>query len=109
LRDQRKICVEIFDLFAEEITGDRRVVIDEEAAFAVEQAATGGEDRNLADPVGLCEGTEIIRAKYLEAPETGDENDENSRNNVLGRMKFARRDFFGLAVRAEVIRVDMVG
>jgi hypothetical protein len=109
LRDEGKIGVGVFDLLAEEVTGDGGVVIDEEAAFAVEETAARGEDGDLANAIGLGEGAEVVGTKNLEAPETCDENDENNRDDVLGRVKLARRYLLGFAVRAEIVRVDMVG
>ena len=53
--DERQVGVEVFDLLAEEVAGDGGVVVDEEAAFAVEEAAAGSEDGNLADAVGFGE------------------------------------------------------
>ncbi len=109
LRDQGQIGIKIFNLLAQEVTGDRGVVVNEQATLAIEETATRSEDGNLADTVGLGEGTEVLGTKDLESPETSDENDENERNKVLGRVKLTRRDLFGLAVGAEVIWVDMVG
>ena len=55
LRDQRNVRGDIFHLLAEEIAGDRRIVVDQQATFAVEEAASRGENRHLANPVGFGE------------------------------------------------------
>ena len=101
--------VEVLDLLAEEIAGDGGIVVDEEAAFAVEDAAAGGEDGNLADAVGLGEGAEVVGAEHLETPESGDEHGENQRDDVLRGVELAGGELFGLAVEAERGMFGMVG
>ena len=108
LRDERKIGVEVFDLFAEKVAGDGGVVVDEEAAFAVEEPAARGEDGNLADAVGLGERTEAFGVEHLEAPEAGQENGENQRDEILDRVKLADGQLLGLAGGAEVLGFGMV-
>ena len=101
LGDEGKIGVEVFDLLAEEIAGDGGIVVDEEAAFAVEELAARGEDGNLADAVGLGERTEAFGVEDLEAPETDEEDGENQRDEVLDGVKLADGQLFGFAVGAD--------
>ena len=95
--DEGKIGVEVLDLFAEEVAGDGGVVVDEEAAFAVEELAARGEDGNFADAVGFGEGTEVVGAEHLKAPEAGEEDDENQRDEILGGVELADGQLLGFA------------
>ncbi len=83
LGDEGQVGVEVFDLFAEEVAGDGGIVVDEQAAFAIEEFAARGEDGNLADAVGFGERTEVFSIENLEAPETGEKDGENERDKVL--------------------------
>ncbi len=74
LGDERQIGVEVLHLLAEEVAGDGGIVVDEEAAFAVEDLAARSEDGDLADAVGFGERTEAFGVEHLEAPEAGEQN-----------------------------------
>jgi hypothetical protein len=97
LGDERQVGVEIFDLFSEEVAGDGRVVVDEEAALAVEEFAAGGEDGDFADAVGFGERTETFRVEHLETPESGEEDGEDKRDEILCGVEFADGQLLGLA------------
>jgi hypothetical protein len=105
--DEGQVGVEILHLFAEEVAGDGRVVVDEEAAFAVEELAAGGEDGDLADTVGFGERTETFGVEYLEAPESGEEDGENKRDEILGGVQLAHGQLLGFAVGAHVLGFGM--
>jgi hypothetical protein len=90
LGDESDVGVDVFDLLAEEVAGDGGVVVDEQAAFAVEEASARGEDGDLADSVGLGEDAVAIGADDLEAPETHDEGDEDKRDYVLRDSELER-------------------
>jgi hypothetical protein len=83
LGDERQIASRPRDLLAEEVAGDRWVVVDEEATFAVEEFAAGGEDGDFADAVGFGERSEVLRVEHLKAPEADEQNCENERDEVL--------------------------
>ena len=68
--DERQVGVEVFDLLAEEVAGDGGIVVDEEAAFAVEEAAARGEHGHLADAVGLRQHA-VVRRRRAPADATG--------------------------------------
>jgi hypothetical protein len=95
--DERQVGVEVLHLLTEEVAGDGGVVVHEEAAFAVEELAAGGEDGDFADTVGFGEGTEAFGVEYLEAPESGKEDGENQRDEILGGVEFADGQLLGLA------------
>jgi hypothetical protein len=105
--DKRQVGVEILHLFAEEVAGDGGVVVDEEAAFPVEELAAGGEDGDLADAVGFGERTEAFGVKYLEAPESGEEDGEDNRDEILDGVELADGQLLGLAVGAGVLGIGM--
>ena len=98
LRDESYVGVEIFDLLAEEVAGDRWIVVDEEATFSVEEAATGSVDGNLADAVGFGEDLVAVGADDLEAPESGEEDGEDERDEILGGGELGGRELLGAAV-----------
>ena len=93
-------------LFPEEIAGDRGIIIDEEAAFAVEEFSAGGKDGNFADAVGFCERTEAFGVENLEPPEAGKEDRENERDEILGRVKLADGQLLGLVGGTDVWASD---
>jgi hypothetical protein len=106
--DEREIGVEVFDLFAKEVAGDGRIVVDEEPAFAVEDLAARCEDGDFADAVGFGERTEAFGVEHLEAPEADEKNRENERDKVLEGMELADGKLLRLAVGAKVAAFGMV-
>jgi len=107
LRDERQVGVEIFHLFAEEVAGDGGVVVDEEAALAVEELAAGGEDGDFADTICFGERAETFGVEHLEAPESGEEDGEDKRDEVLGGVELADGQLLGLADGADVLGFGM--
>jgi hypothetical protein len=97
LGDKREVGVEIFNLFAEQVAGNRGVVVDQKAAFAIEELAAGGEDGNLADAVGFGERTKTLGVEHLKPPESGEEDDEDDRDEILGGVELAGGQLLGLA------------
>ncbi len=81
--DEGQVRGNVVALFADEEAGDGRVVVDEEAAFAVEDFAARSEDGDFADAVGFSEGVVVLSTDHLQAPETEDENCHDGRNDVL--------------------------
>ena len=53
LGDQRQVGVDVRVLLADQEAGDGRIVVDDEAVFAVEELAARGQDGFLADAVLL--------------------------------------------------------
>jgi hypothetical protein len=105
--DERQVGVEILHLFAEEVAGDGGVVVDEEAAFAVEELAARGEDGDFADTVGFGERTETFGVEYLETPEPGEEDGEYQRDEILGGVELADGQLLGLASGSSVLGFGM--
>jgi hypothetical protein len=105
--DERQIGVEVFDLLAEEITGDGGVVVDEETAFAVEEFAAGSEDGDLADTIGFGEGTEAFGVEDLKTPEADEKHGEDKRDEVLDGVELADGQLLGFAKGADVLGFGM--
>jgi hypothetical protein len=105
--DEWQVGVEILHLFTEEIAGDGGVVVDEEAAFAVEELTARGEDGDFADAVGFGERTETIGVDDLKAPEAGEEDSEDKRHEILRGVQLADGQLLGLAGGAGVLGFGM--
>jgi hypothetical protein len=103
---KRQVGIEILNLFAEQVAGNRGIVVDQKAAFAVEKLAAGSEHGNLADAVGFGERTKTLGVEHLEPPESGEEYGENERDEILGGVKLAGGQLLGLA---DVLVVGGVG
>ena len=81
--DEGQVGGDVVALFADEEAGDGRIVIDNEAIFAVENFAARGEDGDFADAIGFSEGVVILTADDLEPPQTEDQNRHDGRDDVL--------------------------
>jgi hypothetical protein len=92
--DQGEFGVGILDLFAQQITVRRRIVIDDQATFAVEDAASGSEDGNLADSVGLGQRAIAVHTEDLEIPEAEQKRGQDGDDDVLRGVQFAGRYLF---------------
>ena len=82
-RDERQIGGDVVALFADEEAGDGGIVVDEEAAFAIEEFAARREDGNFADAVGFSEGVVVLPADHLQTPEAEDQNRQDGSDGVL--------------------------
>ncbi len=73
----------LFEKLAGQAQRKRRVVIDNDAAFAIEDAAAGTGDGDRFDAVG--DGALVVElgVLHLQAPEGGNEDDEDDDGNVL--------------------------
>jgi hypothetical protein len=105
--DERQVGVEIFDLFSEQVTGDGRVVVDEEAAIPVEELAAGGKDGDFTDPVGFGERAEAFGVEHLKAPKAGEEDGEDKCHEILCGVEFADGQLLGLAEGASGLGFGM--
>ena len=110
-RDERQIGGDVVALLADEEAGDGGIVVDEEAAFAVEEFAAGGEDGNFADTVRFSEGVVVLAADHLQAPQSEDEHGQNYGDGVLNEGEADSRQFFvavehGLAITPEARSVQ---
>ena len=69
LRDHGQVGVDVLVLLANQEAGDGRVVVDQQAVFAVKELAAGGQDGHLADAVLLGQFAEVARAQHLQPPQ----------------------------------------
>ena len=88
--DERNVGLEVFDLVAQQVAGDRGVVIDQDAAFAVEDLAARGAHRLLAHAVGLRQLPVVVHAQHLEAPHSRSQYSQHQHHHVLGGVELAR-------------------
>ena len=94
LRDERQVGIEVLVLFANEEAGDRGIVIDEQAAIAVQQLAARSHDGLLADAVFLGQLLEVRSAEDLQPPQAGAEGQHDQQNAVLHRRRFEGGELF---------------
>ena len=104
--DRRQLSGGIVKLVAQDVAGDGGVVVDDEAAFAIEQTAARGEDGDLADAVGFSEDAVAFCADDLQTIEAGDENAEDGDHDVLAGVQLARRDLLFPALGATAARTE---
>src|SRR6478609_3562175 len=93
-RDEGQISVDISVLFTNEKTGDRGIVVDDEAVFAIEQFPATSEDRHLANAVLLGQYAEVLRAQHLQSPQTCGQRQHQGENAVLNRRQLDAGELF---------------
>ena len=92
--DHGQIGVDVVALLAHEEAGDRGIVVDDEAALAIENLAARSEDGDFADAVGFREGMVVLAADDLETPQAEDQHSHDGRNEVLDSGEAEGREFF---------------
>ncbi len=88
------IGLEIAVLIAQQQHGERRIVVNDDAAFAVEDLAARRQNGDLLDAVLLGQRAVVIVARYLQAPQPEGKNKKDSQQDVLHCGKPELRDFF---------------
>src|SRR6185437_12914309 len=104
--DQWQILLEVILAFAEKEAADGRIVVDDDAAFAVEDAAARREHRHLADAVLFGEHAIVGGAEHLQTPEAGAEHQHHQRNHVLHAVELDRRQLLAAAERVRIVVVE---
>jgi len=84
-------------LIADQKAGDRRVVVHQQPAFAVEDLSARGKNGNLADAVGLRKSMVVLSADYLEPPKPEDQHQHYGDDGVLESAYLDGRYVLGLA------------
>jgi len=92
--DEWDVGIDVVGLFAEEEAGDGGIVVDNDAAFAVEELAAGGEDGDLTDAVLFGEGAVVIFVEYSQAPHAREQGKNEHGDEVLRHGQFDRGNFF---------------
>jgi hypothetical protein len=70
-------------LIAQQQHRERRIVVDDDAAFAIENFAARRQDGDLLDAILFGQIAVVVVAGDLEPPQTESENQENSQQDVL--------------------------
>ena len=88
--DEGKIGVDVAILFADQEAGDRRIIVDHEAVFAVEELAARGQNRHFANAILLGQDLEILGAKHLQPPKPRGQRQHHQQNAVLDDRQLDR-------------------
>ena len=83
--------------------GERRIVVDDVAAFAVENLAARGENRHIANAVFLRQAGVLVALRHLQTPQPISQDQENGQDDVLHRSEADRRNFFITAKHKSVV------
>ncbi len=95
LLDVRRIRLQ---LLAQEQHRERRIVVHDDAAFAVEYLAARRQDGHLADAVLLRQRLVLIAARDLQTRKPHRQHDEDHQDRVLHERQFYGWDFFAISV-----------
>ena len=83
LGDEVGVSVEVAGGVAHHERGEGRIVIDDDAAFAVEDFAAGSEDGHLADTILFRLRGVVVVAGDLQAPQSVSQHEEHAEDAVL--------------------------
>jgi hypothetical protein len=81
-------------LIAQQQHGERRIVVDDDAAFAVKDLAARSQDGDLLDAVLFGQRAVVIAARHLQAPQSERQHQEDSQQEILHCGKPELGDFF---------------
>ena len=81
-------------LIAQQQDGERRIVVDDDAAFAVEDFAARREDGDLLDAILLGQGVVVVAARDLQPPQAEGQHQKNPQQDVLHCGEPELGDFF---------------
>ncbi len=85
--NQGKIRANIAALLTNQETGDRRVIVHQKPAVAIEELAPGSEDGHFANTVLLRQVAVVLRAQHLQPPQTGEQHQQNSHDDCTARSR----------------------
>src|SRR5581483_1394605 len=92
--DHVHIGIQVAMLVAQQQHRERRVVIDDDPAFAIEDFPARRQDRYLLDPVLFGKIGVMLVAGDLEPPKSVTEDQKNREDHVLNNRQPERGDFF---------------
>ena len=98
LRNQVRIRIEIARRIAQQQRGERRIVVDDDAPFAVQNLAAGRENRHIANAVLLRRGGVVAALHHLQLPQPVSQHQKDGQDYVLRRRQ---ADFRYFVVAAE--------
>ncbi len=84
----------VLDLLAQQVGVGAGVIVDQQPAFAVEDASARGEHGLLADAVGFGEHAVVVGAEHLQVPKAEHEHDQDEDDDVLRGVQLAGRELF---------------
>ena len=93
-RNLVRIGEDVAFLIAQQQHGKRRIVVDNDAAFAVENFAARRQDGHLLDAVLFGQSVVVVAARHLQAPQPEREHQKNPQQNVLHCGEPKLGDFF---------------
>src|SRR5664279_3747290 len=88
------VYLEIAVLIAQQQHGERGIVVNDDAAFAVKDLAARRQNGDLLDAVLFGQGAVVIAARHLQAPQPEGQHQKNSQQDVLHCGKPELGDFF---------------
>ena len=92
--NERQVGDHIVILLPHQKAGNRRIVVNDQPAFTIEDLAPWRQNRHFADAVGLRQRVIVLPANHLKPPQPKNENSENGRNDVLDDSKAESGQFF---------------
>src|SRR5438270_12282312 len=81
--DLLDVDVQVFHLVAQKQHGEGRVIVNDGAAFAIENAAAGGKDGNGTNAISLRQAVVVVAARDLQPPESHRQDQKNGKDHVL--------------------------
>ena len=92
-RNERDFHRGIVHLLAQQVAGGRRIVVDQQAAFAIEQPPARRKHRHLADAVLLGKRAVVVGIEHLQTPQAEHQDAQNRNDDILRGMQLGGRDF----------------
>ena len=92
--DLLRVCVQVAHLVAQQQRGERWIIVNNDASFAVEYLAARRKNRHLADAVLLGTHRVFIGLADLQVPQPVGKYQENNQRDVLNYGEFGLRKFF---------------
>ena len=93
-RNKREVRFQILLLVAQQIAADGRIVVDDDAAFAIKDATARRKNRHLAYAVLLGQYRVAGGAEDLEPPQANTQNEQHQRHHILRGMQLGGREPF---------------
>ncbi len=101
-RNHGQIGIDVVVLLAHQEAGNRRIVVDDQAVFAVEELAARRQHGHLANAVLLREHAEVGSAQHLQAPQPRGQRQHHQQDAVLHRRQLNAGDFFAACCFIEI-------
>ena len=93
-RNQIGVGIEVARRIAQKQRRKRRIVVDDDSPFAIENLAARRKDRHIADVVFFRKSRVQIALHHLQPPQSISQHQKNRKDHVLCRRQADRRYFF---------------